>query len=849
MPDFGPVLRRFRKAAGLSQERLAVESGVSVEAIKALEAGRRRYPWAQTVDLLSAGLELDADGRAELKAAAARPKVGALPSDVADFVGRREEIAAVSELVSGSGQAPGVVVISALAGMGGVGKTALAVRVAREVGGRFADGVLYVNLRGFGVGEPMTPLEGLNALLQQLGFALQRPPESAEEAAGLFRTACASRELLVVLDNVATVEQVRPLLPGTSNCAVIVTSRRALVGLPGAQSLALGVPPEDEALALLTAAAGRDRIEPDPPAARQVVSLCGSLPLALRIVGSRLAAEPTWTTADLADRLADETARLDMLDDEESGVRASLALSLAGTSAQDKAAAEVFGLLGLYEGDELDLKVAARLVDRPEAEAESLLEHLVDLHLLDSPSPRRYRFHDLVRAYAKELAMAATRADERTAARDRVFALYVAMIWRAHARNSLGPMTREWFDERWLDGTEGLEYDVILDWLDAEAQEALAAARRMMVGPHADYAAVVRLAAGMVLFWADRRRNAEGIQLGELALAAQRTDPACCPPAASVSIRYNLAQHYAVVSDFEAAAAHMKVSVEVSAARGYRSHQIYSMVALAQFLERLDRLDEALTTAQAARELMSTTANDLIESQARLTSGILAGRLGRSAEQDREFAVAATLVSSPHLAWLVAFIGQAYLRCDRTESARAWLLDRLPEVRAIGNNFAVADHLRILGAAELGLASYDAARLLLTEALDLVGDNSGELEARIRHSLGTALSGLGETEPAQEQWRLALELYRRYGLPQASELLDLIDDGEHRQEAEGQERESQHSSTHRRDPDRLRQRPGVHPPQQPRVDEHHRAGGAGADDEQDQGLGEAGQEDDDAEGN
>ncbi|WP_405056006.1 NB-ARC domain-containing protein [Kribbella sp. NBC_01505] len=773
MSEFGPVLRKFRKAAGFSQERLAKESGVSVEAIKTLEAGRRRYPWVQTVDLLSDGLGLDADERSELKAAAARPPVGTgperLPAEVADFVGRAEQIATVSTLLTGGGQAPGVVVISAIAGMGGVGKTALAVRVARELAGRFADGVLYVNLRGFGVGEPMTPLEALSALLRQLGFVRQRPPGSVDEAAGLFRTACATRRLLVVLDNAATVEQVQPLLPGTANCAVIVTSRRALVGLPGAQPLTLDVLPEDEALSLLTSVAGRERIAADPPAARAVVELCGSLPLAIRIAGTRLAAEPAWTIADLARLLADETARLDELGDAEHGVRASIGLSLAGTSA---GATEFFGPLGLHEGVELDLKVAARLVDRPEADVEPLLENLVDLHLLESVGPRRYQFHDLVRDYARELA-----PDDRTAAHRRVLDLYVAMAWQARTQFGFRVQPEDWFDEQWLRGTEGLEYDEVMSWLDVEADELLAAARRSMADPCPERTAVVRLAGGLLLFWATRRRRIEGTQLDELALAALSEDPTCAPPQATAAIRHHLGVHYLARADYETAAAHLRIAIDLDAERGYQAHRSLSLLELARCLERMDRLAEAVPLARTALDLARSVSDPTIEGGSHLLLGLLAGRLGHFPEQDESFALAVALVrrGGPRfLDILFPTIGESYLRSGRPEAARIWLRTHLPELKASTNRAATAEHLHHLATAELQLASYEAARQSLTDALTLVPTTNGELEARIRHSLGTALTGLGEPEPAREQWLLALELYRRYGLPQAAEVQALL---------------------------------------------------------------------------
>ncbi|MET7279221.1 NB-ARC domain-containing protein [Kribbella sp. NPDC005582] len=764
MSDFGPVLRKFRKAAGLSQERLADVSGVSVEAIKTLEAGRRRSPRAKTLELLSDGLGLDGDGRAELQAAAAPSSTERLPNDVPDFVGRAEQIAAVSELLTGGGQAPGVVVISAIAGMGGVGKTALAVRVARELAGRFADGVLYVNLRGFGVGEPMTPLEALNTLLQQLSFA-QRPLESTEEAAGLFRTVCAGRKLLVVLDNAVGVDQVQPLLPGTSTCAVIVTSRRALVGLPGARSLELAVLPDDEALALLKAVAGSERIETDLQSARDVVARCGSLPLAIRIAGSRLAAEPSWTVADLARRLAHESARLDLLGD---GVRASIALSLAGTSATDVAAAEIFGLLGLHEGEELDLKVAARLVDRPEAEVEPLLEHLVDLHLLESASPRRYQFHDLVRTYARELA-----PDDRTAARERVLALYVAMAWQARAK--LGVSRAFWFEEEWIRGVEHLEYDEVMAWLDAEAAEILAAARR----PTIDRGTLVNLAGGMLRFWVIRRRHAEGTELGQLALAALREDPACASVFALSRISYHVGAHYSARSDSETAVAYLRVALAAAPMETDPFNHVVCTITLAQDLERLGRLDEATELARSGLEGALHLENEIIESDARYSIGSLAGRLGRFAEQDEAFDLAVAILrrSRPEILHLMLpDIGASYLRSDRPEAARTWLRDHLEETKSSGDNAAIAEHLYWLGVAETALADHDAARVALTEALDVIQNSNDELEAKIRHALGTALSGLGESEPAQEQWRMALDLYQRSGSPQAGEVRTLLND-------------------------------------------------------------------------
>ncbi|WP_432888584.1 ATP-binding protein [Kribbella sp. CA-245084] len=760
MSEFGQVLRKFRQTAGLSQEKLAAASGVSVEAIKALESGKRRHPRALTVKLLADGLGLTDGEHAELVAAGTRPRtIQLLPDDLQDFSGRDDQVADVEKLFSSGEARQGVVVISAIAGMGGVGKTALGVHVAHQVADQFPDGQLYLNLRGFGPGEPMTAAEALSRLMGSLGVQSDSSA-TVDESAARYRSALAGRRVFVFLDNAASEAQVLPLLPGTSTCAVLITSRRSLTSLPGAAHLPLGALPEPDAFELLAQVVGDGRIESDPVNAQAIVRLCGGLPLALRIAGARLAAQPSWSAEYFAERLGTNRRRLDELALGDLDVRMSIEVSLAAATEQDAGAVAAFSLLGLHEGDELDVRVAARLLDLPVTETEDRLERLVDLHLLESNGPRRYQFHDLVRAYAQELAAARTSESERRAARDRVVALYVAMAWRARLPR-LGAFSRAWFDERWLDGTEGLEHEEVMAWLDAEAHEVLAAARRLMTGPWPDLTILVRLAAGMVLFWADRQRNAEGAQLGELAVTALRRDPMCGPPRVEASIRHNLAQHYGVMADFELAAAHMRVAVELSAAPGEEWMLIHSLLALAQFLERLDRLDEAMTHAETGLELALSGGDEAVEGQARFTLGVLAGRLGKPAEQDREFELAATLVRSNEptgFGWLSRSIGDTYLRSGRADRARSWLQTELATVRDSANPFALADHLQLLGAAEVELAAYASARRHLEEALALIGDNSREFEARIRHSLGDALSGLGESEPAQEQWRLAEQL-------------------------------------------------------------------------------------------
>jgi transcriptional regulator with XRE-family HTH domain len=529
MADFGGVLRSLRLAAELTQEGLAEASGVSVEAIGALEGGRRRYPRLTTIDLLADGLRLDEAGRKGLAEAAARPKKAVpggvpreLPADIPDFTGREEQLASLTSVMSGT-ERRGVLVISAIAGMGGVGKTALAVHLGHALADQYPDGQLYLNLRGFGPGEPLTSLEALSQLMQSLGLSSSIRPRSVAEAASRFRTALADRRVLLVLDNAASVAQVIPLLPGTETCRVLVTSRRNLTALPGARQLNLDVLPDDEALALFAAAAGGARILAETDAALAVIRLCGSLPLALRIAGAQLAAQPGWTVEDLRLRLADEHQRLDLLSRDDLSVRASITISLANLTAAETSAGAVFPLLGAYAGDVLDLLVAARLVDLPVHEIEPLLERLVDLHLLEMVGVQRYRFHDLVRAYAAELATHQFDAAERSAAQQRVLEFYEAMAWRQRTLYGEGEMMRQWTIAHRPSIDLEVDSDQLLSWFDTEIEEVLAATRRAVNGPAEQRQLLARIAVGLDPYWTIRRRYPDSLAMFELAGEADRT--------------------------------------------------------------------------------------------------------------------------------------------------------------------------------------------------------------------------------------------------------------------------------------------------------------------------------------
>lgn len=349
-----------------------------------------------------------------------------LPADINDFTGREAQLATLAQLAGAADRSASVLL--ALTGKAGVGKTALAVHAAHRLRDQYPDGQLFVNLRGTEA-NPLCATDVLARFLRSLGVDPTAIPEDAEERAALYRSRLADRRLLILLDDAACEAQLRPLLPGTSGCAVLVTSRARLAGLGGAREVDLDVFEPDEALELLAGAAGPQRMAAEPAAAREIVRLCGFLPLAVRVAGARLGARPHWPLSRLEADLADEDMRLDALRLGDLEVRASLARSY---ETLDVMARRAFRLLGLLEIREFAPWVTAALLDIPQAVAEELMDTLVDLHLLDvagrdTSGRLRYRFHDLLRAYAREVVAAAEPENCRFAALDRAFGGWLAL--------------------------------------------------------------------------------------------------------------------------------------------------------------------------------------------------------------------------------------------------------------------------------------------------------------------------------------------------------------------------------------------------------------------------------------
>ena len=326
-----------------------------------------------------------------------------LPPDIVDFTGREEEVRLLLSQLTRGGEATALAV-AALCGHGGIGKTALAVHVAHRLRSRFPDGQLYVDLHG-AEQDPADPGDVLARFLTALGVDGRALPTGTEERAERYRALLAHSRVLVVLDNAASERQLRPLLPGSPSCAVIVTCRRR-VRWVSAQPLHLDILEPDSARELLTAIVGAERLANDPEAAETIVRLCGYLPLAIRVAGGRLAARPHWPLARMATRLTDERQRLDELSEDDMAVRASLELSYATLEPVSRT---FFRSLGLLDLPDFAAWVPAAMLNISVEQAENHLDYLIDAQLLtwagtDALGQNRYRLHDLVRLYARERA-------------------------------------------------------------------------------------------------------------------------------------------------------------------------------------------------------------------------------------------------------------------------------------------------------------------------------------------------------------------------------------------------------------------------------------------------------------
>jgi DNA-binding SARP family transcriptional activator/Tfp pilus assembly protein PilF len=658
---------------------------------------------------------------------AARPPAQ-LPADIGDFTGRGSHLAQLRSLLTRSSGTdnPSALTIAVVAGTGGLGKTTLAVHAAHSLRDEFPDGQLYVNLRG-AAEQPAMPEEVLARLLRDLGVMPGQVPAGQEERAALYRTRLAGRRVLIVLDDARGAAQVRPLLPGSASCAVIVTSRHRLADLAGSRLVDLDVLDDEDAHRLLTAIIGPERAAAEPGAVNGVLAACAVLPLAIRIAGARLASRRGWTVSTLARRLADQRRRVDELTSGDMAVRACFDVSFdslpKSVTADGVDPAHAFRLLGVWQGPGISLPAAAALVGQPEDPVADALEILVDAHLLESRAPDWYSFHDLLRAYAGERAQAEEGAETVNDAVARILDWYLraadaaaAVIVPYRDRVPLGPADPA-ASALHFETTDGA-----LTWSSQERANLVAATRQAAAVARHDVA------------WKLSVATMAGFELHGYRSEWSATSTVALSSARLANDRYGEAwvlNNIAILlstQEAEGAIAHFEQAMAIRAEIDDRHGQIQTATNLAFCYLLQGQHDQAVTAGKYALQLQR-------DSGRRHGEGI-------------------TLCN----------LGEAYLGLGRYEEAIATLQEALPVVRETGSVRIEAYVLRNLGQAHLDLGQSTEGAGLLEQALVIhkaTGDALGQ--AQDLQLLGHARSLTRQRPAARAAWEEAARLFADLG--------------------------------------------------------------------------------------
>ncbi len=633
-----------------------------------------------------------------------------LPADLAVFAGRRADLVKALALIDGD--ALRTVVISAIGGMAGVGKTTLAVHWAHRVAHRFPDGQLYVNLRGFDrLGAAMDPAEALRSFLEALGVPPHRIPVAMDVRVGLYRSLLARRRVLILLDNARDAEQVRPLLPSSPGCLVLVTSRDRLPGLlatEGALPMTLDLFPAEEARESLARRLGEERVAREPRAVAEIVERCGGLPLALAVVAARAAANPAFPLAAIAAELRERPATLDAFADGDPAVDVRAVFSWSYRSLSTEAA-RLFRLLALHPGPDVSAGAAAALAGEPVRRA---LNELTRASLLTEHAPGRYIAHDLLRAYATELVEESE--DNRDAAVRRLLDHYTqqahgacrkfAPFW---VRPELGRPVPEFDDDRQA-----------LAWFTAEHPVLMSVVELAAQGGHDTHSWQLAWALERFLDQQGHWRDCATVQRHGLAAAERLGNRA-----AQAHLHRALARASARLGDYHVAWPGIRRSLELHEELGDLAGLATAHRSHAWLLDQVGRYEESIQQAERALALYAATGNPAGE---------------------------ASMLHA--LAW-------THIRLDQDCRAATYFQDALIKLNGLSNRYGDAGVLDGLGYALHRMGDYDRAIVYYRHALSLyrdVGDRYNEI-GTLRH-LGDSHRAAGDHDAARASWQQALDL-------------------------------------------------------------------------------------------
>lgn len=724
------ALAAFRDARRYLDDELGVEPGAALQQLhQQVLAADPRLAATPVTDAKNA---TDASTPATLR----RTVPAQLPHGIPDFTGREAELSRLNALVTQcSDETNNAVVIMAISGTAGVGKSALAVHWAHQVRDLFPDGQLYVNLRGFGpAGSAMEPAEAIHGFLEAFGMPSDRIPVDLDARAALYRSLLADSRVLVVLDNAHDVGQVRPLLPGSSGCVVVVTSRNQLMSLvaaDGAHPMELDLLSGSEARHLLSRRLGQDRVDGEPASVDEIIGACAGLPLALAVAAAHAAANARLPLSALADALRKTHGRLDALDggDQYTDVRAVLSWSYQALSAP---AARLFRLLGLHAGPDIATPAAASLAGVPLAEARRELASLVRAHLLTEWSPGRFALHDLLREYAGELSATYDTVAERRLAVHRVLDHY---LHTAYSADQLLRPRRD--DPIVLAPVQPLvileplaDYPGALAWFATERQVLLAALRQAV-----DYGFDVHAwqLAWAVTSYFDRHGHwYDAAASHRTALAAtQRLGDL----RAQAVIHRWLACAYCRLDGPDAANQHLRQALELYEGLGDQAGKAHAHLTMTWVLDQQSRYAEALPHAEQAVELFRIA--------------------------DRPAGLARALNA----------VGWFHIQLGNPAEGLVHCQHALDLQRKNDDRFGQADTLDSIARAHRFLAHYDEATACYQQALDLYrefGDRYYEAKSLVY--LGDTYLAAGDHESALSAWQDAVSIFDDLGLPEATEL-------------------------------------------------------------------------------